>query len=198
MAEPAIDPGLDSGIDDNSDTSSATSLTSHQLVFPEEHGRTYHAYYAGIYPYPNDEREQNRLDMQHHLFSLTFSRKLCLAPIHRRKLNRVLDVGTGTGLWAIDFAEKHPEAIVYGEDLSPSRYSRYGPFLFINFLFNADFVQVQPNFVPPNVLFTVDNLELDWMYKKPFELIYCRMMNGSFADWPRFFQQAFEYIPWES
>jgi methylase of polypeptide subunit release factors len=34
-------------------------------------------------------------------------------------LTIVLDIGTGTGIWAIDFADEHPEAEVIGTDLSP-------------------------------------------------------------------------------
>lgn len=30
---------------------------------------------------------------------------------------KVLDIGTGTGIWAIDFANDHPEASVIGLDL---------------------------------------------------------------------------------
>ena len=30
---------------------------------------------------------------------------------------RVLDIGTGTGIWAIDYATDHPEAEVIGLDL---------------------------------------------------------------------------------
>ena len=48
---------------------------------------------------------------EHHLFFLTFGSKLALAPV-RDQLYRVLDVGTGTGHWAIDFAEEHPKAEV--------------------------------------------------------------------------------------
>lgn len=31
----------------------------------------------------------------------------------------VIDIGTGTGIWAIDFADEHPESEVIGTDLSP-------------------------------------------------------------------------------
>jgi methylase of polypeptide subunit release factors len=51
------------------------------------------------------------LELEHHLFFLTFGGKLALAPVGDQ-LHRVLDVGTGTGHWAIDFAEEHPEAEV--------------------------------------------------------------------------------------
>jgi hypothetical protein len=42
------------------------------------------------------------IDIQHQLFLLTFHNKLYLAPISDDVQN-VLDIGTGTGIWAIDF-----------------------------------------------------------------------------------------------
>jgi ribosomal protein L11 methylase PrmA len=36
------------------------------------------------------------------LWQLTFGGKIFTAPIDRTKLHRVLDAGTGTGIWAID------------------------------------------------------------------------------------------------
>lgn len=52
---------------------------------------------------PNDEVEQERLDFYHHIFLLLLGGKLYTAPLDNPQ--RVLDVGTGTGIWAIDFAE---------------------------------------------------------------------------------------------
>lgn len=52
---------------------------------------------------PNDETEQERLDLYHHIFLSLLSGKLHTAPLDNPQ--KVLDVGTGTGLWAIDFAE---------------------------------------------------------------------------------------------
>jgi len=52
--------------------------------------------------------------MQHHMFSLTLDGSLYIAPIpEEQKLHRVLDLGTGTGIWAIDFADEHPESQVH-------------------------------------------------------------------------------------
>lgn len=151
--------------------SSTTSMGSSILKYREENGRTYHAYKEGKYLGPNDEIEMDRLDLQHHLFTLTFSGKLFTCPVSREiQIHRVLDVGTGTGIWAIDFADEHPEAHVLGIDLSP----------------------IQPLFVPPNVSFEIDDLEEPWTFSDKFDFIYSRMMTSSFADWPRFFGQSFE------
>ncbi|KAG5918430.1 hypothetical protein E4U53_004090, partial [Claviceps sorghi] len=49
-----------------------------------------------------DKIEQDRLDLQHHLFTLTLGGKLYEAPLDERQISRVLDAGTGTGIWATD------------------------------------------------------------------------------------------------
>ncbi|KAJ0268102.1 hypothetical protein COL940_013720 [Colletotrichum noveboracense] len=51
-------------------------------------------------------------DEQHHMFLLSFNDKLETAPPNDpgAKVGRVLDVGTGTGIWAMDFGDAHPEA----------------------------------------------------------------------------------------
>jgi methylase of polypeptide subunit release factors len=53
-------------------------------------------------------------DLQHNLFLLTFDDKLGLAPPNSpgAKVKHVLDIGTGTGIWAIDYADEHPESQV--------------------------------------------------------------------------------------
>jgi SAM-dependent methyltransferase len=155
--------------------SSTASLNSSILKFREENGRTYHAYKDGVYVIPNDTREQDRLDLQHHAFILTFDNKLYLSPAGReegKQLHNVLDVGTGTGVWAIDFADEHPESKIIGVDLSP----------------------IQPSYAPANVSFQVDDLEEPWTFSAKFDFIYSRMMTVSFADWPKFFKQSFDNL----
>jgi ribosomal protein L11 methylase PrmA len=47
------------------------------------------------------------LDLQHHLFLLTFDGKLNLAPIEEMPggVRNVIDIGTGTGIWAVEFGK---------------------------------------------------------------------------------------------
>jgi ribosomal protein L11 methylase PrmA len=45
-------------------------------------------------------------DLQHHIHLLANNGKLATAPFDPDfKIHRVLDVGTGTGIWAIDFGK---------------------------------------------------------------------------------------------
>ena len=42
-------------------------------------------------------------DLQHHLFGITLDGRLHLAQLPKTK--RALDIGTGTGIWSIDFGK---------------------------------------------------------------------------------------------
>lgn len=46
----------------------------------------------------------SRLDIIHHVYLLMLDDKLHLAPIGDNP-QRILDIGTGTGIWAIDMGE---------------------------------------------------------------------------------------------
>lgn len=48
------------------------------------------------------------LDMQHHLWMVTWGGEICLSP-KVEGANRVLDVGTGTGIWAMEYGEFESE-----------------------------------------------------------------------------------------
>lgn len=64
-----------------------------------------------------EQPELDRLDLQHHVITLLLNGELHLAPLENPR--RILDIGTGTGLWAIEMADRFPNAIVTGTDLSP-------------------------------------------------------------------------------
>ncbi|KAF4811473.1 Secondary metabolism regulator LAE1 [Colletotrichum siamense] len=140
--------------------SSTTSLRESVVDYLVENGRTYHRYKEG--------------NMVHALWLLTLDDKLGLAPPCDKdaKVGRVLDIGTGTGIWAINFADEHPESEVLGNDLSP----------------------IQPSDVPPNVRFEVDDIEDEWTYSRPFDYIHSRVMTSSVADWPQYLKKCYDNL----
>ncbi len=159
-----------SGDSGYADTDCSTdSLRSSIFAYEEEHGRTYHAFHAGKYVVPNDEGEQERMDLHYHSMRLSLQNKLFHAPLAAP--TGILDVGTGTGIWAMDVADEFPAAEVIGFDLSP----------------------IQPMYVPPNLQFEVLDAEDTWDYgKNRFSLVHTRYMNGfSLKSWPHFYKEAF-------
>ncbi|QPC70710.1 hypothetical protein HYE68_001462 [Fusarium pseudograminearum] len=165
----AVDPDFDSALDVPLEEPSTSSLRSSLLQFAQENGRTYHKLSEGKYAFPNDDAENDRLDLQDNLYLITLDGKRALNP-GADEATRVLDMGTGTGLWALEFADEHPAAEVIGVDLSP----------------------IQPPFVPPNCTFEIDDLEKEWTWKQPFDFIFCRMMTGSFSDPQAMAHKAYE------
>ncbi|KAB8226133.1 S-adenosyl-L-methionine-dependent methyltransferase [Aspergillus novoparasiticus] len=138
----------------------STSLSSSALEYRHENGRRYHGYRDGKYLGPNDEQESDRLDMLHEMLLVMMNRELFLAPVGSPP-GRVLDLSAGTGIWVVDFADNYPSAEVIGMDLSP----------------------LQPQFVPSNARFLVDDYEDDWIYQDQFDFIHGRYLAGAVKDW---------------
>ncbi|KAF1995050.1 S-adenosyl-L-methionine-dependent methyltransferase [Amniculicola lignicola CBS 123094] len=162
------DNDRDSAFGGDNQSSYTMSVTDSVYNYKYENGRRYHSYAEGKYPVPNDEIEKDRLDLQHHAFRLTLDGDLYRAPIPK-DLQHVLDVGTGTGIWAIEFADEHPSAAVIGTDLSP----------------------IQPTEVPPNCSFLIDDIEQEWIFHNKFDFIHTRAMVAAIKNWDAFFKQAY-------
>lgn len=69
--------------------SATQSITSSVVDYVYENGRRYHRMSEGSYNIPNDEVEQDRLDLAHHLMLILLKGKLFLAPLENPQ--RVLD-----------------------------------------------------------------------------------------------------------
>ncbi|KAL2132740.1 hypothetical protein VTI74DRAFT_3423 [Chaetomium olivicolor] len=167
--EPVVDEA-DSAY--SSEVGSTASMRSSIREYRMLHGRTYHREIGEAEAWePNDEQHAESMDMQHHMCLLVLGDdRLHLAPLKEENLQKILDVGTGTGIWAIDMGDRYPRAEITGIDVSP----------------------IQPSWVPPNVRFELDDANLDWTWRdNTFDFIHSRMMIGTISDWAKYFREAF-------
>jgi SAM-dependent methyltransferase len=103
---------------------------------------------------------------------MLFGDKLFEAPLEKPP-TRVLDVGTGTGIWAIDMSDAYPSAEIVGTDISP----------------------IQPMWVPPNCMFHIEDAQLEWTYApESFDFIHIRALYGSISDWSELYKQAYRTV----
>ncbi|KAG9049983.1 hypothetical protein FS837_008333 [Tulasnella sp. UAMH 9824] len=134
------------------------------------------------YLLPTDRSEHTRLDLQHEVLRLMLDGELyqipelvkaTLSPQENLK-HRVLDVGAGSGKWAIDMAEEFPHVDVLGIDL------------------------VQPNVlsdpsrhVPPNCSFQIADANKDMeKIDSVYDLVHFRCVEAGIHDSDLFFYDA--------
>jgi len=88
-------------------------------------------------------------------------------------IQKVLDVGTGTGLWAEDFANQFPSAQVLGTDISP----------------------IQSTTPVANYKFEIDDAEEDWTFPaNSFDYIHIRGLSGCIRSWPKLYAQCYRSL----
>ncbi|KAM7221204.1 S-adenosyl-L-methionine-dependent methyltransferase [Rhypophila decipiens] len=180
MADTTIEPARPEDIDadefeakeiDASSFADSTSVTSSIYQHSYENGRRYHSYKNARYPIPNDDEEQNREDMKHALMMELTDGKLYFAPIEKNP-TKILDLGTGTGIWAIEVADQHPSAEVTGVDFTP----------------------IQPNWAPPNLKFVVDDVEQEWNYGPEYDLVHFRQVFPVLKNHAVVLKQAYDSL----
>ncbi|ODA76160.1 hypothetical protein RJ55_08443 [Drechmeria coniospora] len=154
---------VDAQADDRrSQMSCGQSTSVPPSVYEDEvaYGRRYHGYRKGRYPLPNDRQEQQREETNHAMMLELTGGHLFYADVGQHP-QKIIDIGTGTGSWAIDVADVYPSASVIGTDLSA----------------------IQPKWVPVNVRMFVDDCEEpDWLHGSNYDLVHFRGMAGILRD----------------
>ncbi|KAH6952371.1 S-adenosyl-L-methionine-dependent methyltransferase [Ilyonectria sp. MPI-CAGE-AT-0026] len=163
----------DSAIELSSTSSSTSSVSSSILNYRTINGRAYHSDRWDLeYWGPVDEPQIEALEYYDLAFFALLGRKLHRAPLEEN-IERALDIGTGTGRWAIDFANEYPDADVVGTDISP----------------------IQKRLVPENLWFELDDCTQDWTWDDDyFDFVHIRWLAGSVKDWGCLFAEAYRYL----
>lgn len=124
---------------------------------------------------PADQEEHRRLDLQHHIFTLSLGGLYPAADLVRRALQprpnfkpAILDVGTGSGSWIMDMAKEFPHCDAVGVDLAP------------------------PNLhgtPPDNCRFEIDDANLGFAhYRNTFDVVHARSVSAGIRDFPALLQ----------
>ncbi|KAL3458002.1 S-adenosyl-L-methionine-dependent methyltransferase [Aspergillus heterothallicus] len=167
--EPEADSDTDS---DEISIKSTKSFEAQNIEYVAENGRRY---CNDTYFMPNDEAEQTRLNITHQICLILFDGKLTNVPLAKQS-PRILDIGTGTGDWAIEISAEYPGATIIATDIG----------VFDNGLGST--IEL------PNVSFQLDDARDEWTYHEPFDLIHLRGLAGAFSDWSSLYKQAFRHL----
>ncbi|KAI4240986.1 MAG: hypothetical protein LQ352_007525 [Teloschistes flavicans] len=150
--------------------SSTKSLSLSGSVF-EQIVENERGYANEKYFMPCDEQEQTRLAILYQCFTSILNGQPSFQSIPR-SAKRILEIGTGTGDWAVAVAERFPEAEITATDITC----------------------FQPTDVPPNVFFEIDDAQEEWTYTEPFDFIHIRGLAGAFSDWSAVYAQAYQHL----
>lgn len=171
---PAIQPDTDLSDEayaESTTTSYVTSIKSEISKGVLENERLYPSYGQHDYGMPIDDDELDRMDLQHRKYEMVIGDKHFLAPIGPTP-QCILDLGTGTGIWALDVADMYPSAQVIGVDIAP----------------------IQPKWVASNCQFEIDDVEETWTFKdNSFDFIHFRDPLYVVRNWPRLMEQCYSH-----
>lgn len=111
--------------------------------------------------------------LQHRLFRHCLNGALTATriPLH---VEKIVDLGCGTGLWPLEMAVRYPQAEILGIDISKIQ---------------------KTTAVPPNVKFAIGNVEDPWPTAAgSVDFLHVRGLAGGISDWPALFAQAYEKV----
>jgi len=142
------------------------------------HGRLVNNH-SDVYHLPADDEEIDRLDIQHFMLKALNNGKLWFGPVEEvlkevpGVYKAMLDLGCGTGIWAIEMAGRFPHCDVVGVDLAP----------------------VQSKDRPDNCRIEVDdiNLGLEHFYGQ-FDLVHARLISSGIKDYHSLVDQISQIV----
>ncbi|THU88391.1 S-adenosyl-L-methionine-dependent methyltransferase [Dendrothele bispora CBS 962.96] len=140
--------------------------------FRSLHGRRFNNL-NHTYCLPADQDEVKRSELHQRMMQFVFSGRNYIGPVKEAlqfgQHRRILDLGTGAGLWAISMADEFPRAEVIGIDLAP----------------------LQPRNVPPNCTFELCDINQSPIPYPDnyFDLIHARSMHTGITDYPKMIRE---------
>jgi trans-aconitate methyltransferase len=141
------------------------------MLGEEQNGRWYATYGEHFYHFPIDTRERMREAlMEHRLYTFILSGRLLLVPVEKAG-NDVLDIGTGSGAWAVHFADTYPSSLVHGRDLN-----------------------IKKTWSATNCIFEIDDCEMPWGRHERYDIIHIRSMTAGIRNWTHLFAQCFAHL----
>ncbi|KDQ60927.1 hypothetical protein JAAARDRAFT_173301 [Jaapia argillacea MUCL 33604] len=152
-----------------------------RLVLRSVHGRILNSQNE-TYMLPVDVEEHQRLDLQHQIYTRMLGGSLYAAPDLVRSALRprngpqpaILDIGTGSGSWALDMAKEFPHCDVVGIDLAPVRLVELPPI---------------------NCRFEIDDANLGFPhYRNSFDVVHCRAISGGIRDFQELLSEIVDVL----
>ncbi|KAI1824983.1 S-adenosyl-L-methionine-dependent methyltransferase [Xylaria intraflava] len=148
-----------------------TTSADEEPPYIEALGHKYHG--SGQIFIPFDEKEQRRMELQHRMTRICLNGALTTTRIPL-DVKQIVDLGTGTGLWALEMAARYPQAEILGIDISRIQ---------------------KTTAIPPNVKFAINNVEHPWPTPADsIDFLHIRGLSGGVRDWPAVFKQAYEKL----
>ncbi|KAJ7940349.1 S-adenosyl-L-methionine-dependent methyltransferase [Mycena leptocephala] len=154
------------GVPDNSPETNEVSI--------KHAPRDYQAYPGSKYALPHDEMERQR---HHHTLKSLFENRILLAPVSLDENDKVLEIGTGPGLWVMDLATTiAPSVPMVAVDIEPRLF---------------------PASPPKNIEFRVEsvtNLPSEWT--DTFSLVHQRLLMAGpqVPQWPKALQEIYRVL----
>ncbi|KAK7219781.1 hypothetical protein V2G26_007784 [Clonostachys chloroleuca] len=110
---------------------------------------------------------RKEIKAEHTIFCQLENGKLFRAPIDEP--HKVLDIGSGSGEWALNLLEKYPNTEVVMMDINPP----------------------QRHMVPSRYKTYIDDANNPWTFRpSEFDLVHIRGLAGCIQDWPALFRQV--------